>query len=86
VKSAFLIVAAGNKVSVDARFVYDRVARVLLVVHDTHMLVPGGIDNRVSIALQLTKDSAANAPDAAALEQLGPVRFEISDDSDEGDF
>lgn len=78
--------STGVKVIVDARFVYDSVSRVPVVVHDNRMQVPGGIDGRYSADLQLTKDSAADALDAAALQQLGPIRFEISDFADEGDF
>ena len=66
-------VLTGNKAIVDATFLYDRVSRVPLVLHNTRMLTPGGIDDRVSTDLQLTKDSAANAQTAAALRQLGMV-------------
>ena len=76
----------GVKVNVDATFMYDLVARVPLAVHDVRMTTPGGIYNRMSADLQLTADSAANAADAAELKQLGPVRFEISEFTDEGDL
>lgn len=76
----------GVKVNVDATFKYDIVARVPLVIHDVRMTTPGGIYDSTSADLQLTADSAANAADAAELQQLGPVRFQISEFTDEGDI
>lgn len=76
----------GAKYTVDSTFLYDVVAQVPLVVHEVRMGVPGGIDNSVSTDLQLTEDSAGNATEAAELQQLGPVRFQISEFTDEGDF
>jgi hypothetical protein len=50
------------------------------------MTTPGSIYDRTSADLQLTADGAANAAGAAELQQLGPVRFQISEFTDEGDI
>ena len=76
----------GNEVAVDATFVYDAAARLPLVVHDTRMEIPGSIYDRTSVDLQLIKDSAAAGAEAAALQRLGPVRFEDTGYGNEGDF
>ena len=78
--------STGAKVIVDNAFMYDVVARVPLIVHEVRMDVPGGIDNSTSTDLRLIEDSAKNAAEAAELQQLGPVRFQISDFADEGDI
>lgn len=75
----------GSKVIVNITFLYDRVAQVPLVIHDVRMEMPGGIDDRTSADLQLIKDSAASTAEAAALQRLGPVRFQMSDYDNEGD-
>jgi hypothetical protein len=76
----------GVKVIVNVTFIYDIIAQVPLVVHDVRIAVPGGIDESTSSDFQLTKDSAANAAESAELQQLGPVRFQISEFTDEGDI
>ncbi|MFZ0031404.1 MAG: hypothetical protein WAK84_05995 [Candidatus Cybelea sp.] len=76
----------GVKVIVDATFMYDVITQVPLVVHDTRIEVPGVIDNSISADFQLTQDSAGNAAKAAELQQLGPVRFQISEFTDESDI
>ncbi len=76
----------GIKAAVDATFMYDVIAQVPLVVHDVLTEVPGDIDQRTSADFQLTEDSTGNAAEAAELQQLGPVRFQISEFTDEGDI
>lgn len=78
--------STGNKVLLEATFIYDAVAHVPLVLHNSGMLSPGSIGDRTSVDLQLMNDSALNAGDNAALKQLGPVRFEAMPYADEGDF
>jgi hypothetical protein len=73
------------KTFVDVSFVYDRTAHVPFVVHDARFTSPGSIYNRTSVDLQLTDDSASSSDEAAALQRLGPVRFEASGYADEGD-
>jgi len=76
----------GVKVTVDATFMYDVIAQVPLVVHDVRREVPGGINGSISTDLQLTEDSGGDAAEAAELRQLDPVRFQISEFTDQGDI